>query len=38
MVPTNLNQEEKARILALKTENVSTREISRRTGWGDSTI
>ena len=38
MAPTNLSQEEKARILAWKTENVSTKEISRRTGRGESTI
>ena len=38
MAPTNLSQEEKARILAWKTENVSTKEISRHTGQGESTI
>ena len=38
MAPTNLSQEEKALILAWKTENVSTKEISRRTGRGESTI
>ena len=38
MAPTNLSGEGKARILAWKTENVSTKEISRRTGRGESTI
>ena len=38
MAPTNLSQEEKARILAWKTESVSMKEISRRTGRGESTI
>ena len=38
MAPTNLSGEEKARILAWKTENVSTKEIARRTGRGESTI
>lgn len=38
MAPTNLSREEKARILAWKMENVSTKEISSRTGRGQSTI
>ena len=38
MAPTNLSREEKACILAWKTENVSTKEISSRTGRGESTI
>ena len=38
MAPTNLSQEEKARILTWKTENVLTKEISRRTGRVESTI
>lgn len=38
MAPTNLSTEEKARILAWKAENVSTKEISRFAGRGESTI
>lgn len=38
MAPTNLSVEEKARILAWKYENVSTKEIAKRTGRGESTI
>ena len=38
MVPTDLSVEEKARILAWKYENVSTKEIVKRTGRGESTI
>ena len=38
MAPTNLCGEKKARILAWNTENVSAKEIARRTGRGESTI
>ena len=38
MAPINLSGEEKACILSWKTENVSTKEISRCTGRSESTI